>query len=125
MPHIHQGKSLREQRLAHAMIDVSDGVSSDLAHICDMSGTGAVIYADKLPVEDGVADVFKTHDAALNAALNGGEDFVLLFTADDSAAGLDEVGAIRIGEITSKPGELSIVTNGDNEKLTPAGFTHF
>ena len=68
-----------------AMIDISDGLSSDLIHICEASGTGSRIYAGKIPVHPETARLAgQMHISPLVAALNGGEDYELLFTAPPS-----------------------------------------
>ena len=73
---------LREQKIQpNSMIDISDGLSSDLLHICQESKVGCKIYADKIPVHDEtekLADIINI--GSLVAALNGGEDYELLFT---------------------------------------------
>jgi thiamine-monophosphate kinase len=71
-PRITIGKHLREHRLASAMIDISDGLSTDLAHICEESGVSAWIAEEAIPVAPG---------ATLDAALHGGDEYELIFTA--------------------------------------------
>ncbi len=77
-PRVTVGRLLREKGLASAMIDISDGLSTDLGHICAESGVGAEIEIEAIPV----ARLGKaTREAALRFALHGGEDYELLFTA--------------------------------------------
>ena len=67
----------------NSMIDVSDGVASEIKHICDESKVGAIIYADKIPIsKNTIKDSKKLKKDAVNFALYGGEDFELVFTAD-------------------------------------------
>jgi len=80
-PRIELGRILREKRLASAMIDTSDGLSTDLGHICEESGVGAEIEAELIPR----ARVGKpSREVDLQFALHGGEDYELLFTAPAS-----------------------------------------
>ncbi|MBI2656218.1 thiamine-phosphate kinase, partial [Candidatus Woesearchaeota archaeon] len=66
----------------NSMIDVSDGVASEIKHICDGSDVGAVIHADKIPIsKDTINDAKKISKNPLDFALYGGEDFELVFTA--------------------------------------------
>ena len=77
-PRIELGRFLREKGLASAMIDTSDGLSTDLAHICEESGVGAELEAERIPR----ASVDKpAREVDLQVALHGGEDYELLFTA--------------------------------------------
>lgn len=65
----------------NAMIDISDGLSSELIHICKQSGTGAVIYEERLPIDEQTKDVaLEMNMSPTTAAMNGGEDYELLFT---------------------------------------------
>ncbi|HKC71592.1 MAG TPA: thiamine-phosphate kinase, partial [Terriglobales bacterium] len=73
VPRVATGRMLRERKLAVAMIDISDGLSTDLRHLCEESGVGARIYAESVPVAGGPAN--------LRMALHGGEDYELLFAA--------------------------------------------
>src|ERR1700745_3655552 len=77
VPRIAVSRWLREKRIATAMIDVSDGLSTDLAHICEESGVGAEISAKAIPrAQEGR----KKSPVTLDLALHGGEDYELLFT---------------------------------------------
>jgi thiamine-monophosphate kinase len=106
---------------AGAMIDLSDGLSSDLAHICRQSGVGAVLEAAAIPLGAG---------ASLEDALAGGDDYELCFTAPDPgrveqaflAAGL--AAPARIGTVTE--GREIAVKEGDGRvrPLPPAGWEH-
>lgn len=119
-PRLAVGQYLREKKLATAMIDISDGLSTDLAHICEESGVGALIHADLLPTTHG--------PQGLQFALHGGEDYELLFTASPrrrvpkTIAG---VAVTRIGAITRNKGMKLVHSAGDSETLEPRGWEHF
>ncbi len=114
------------QIVPHAMIDISDGLSSDLIHICKQSGAGCRIYADRIPVHPltrKVADEFNM--TAETAALNGGEDYELLFTLTPGdyrrLEGINEI--TLLGEITEEKEGILLVTSGGNEvRLTAQGW---
>ena len=76
-PRLELGAFLACRKLASAMIDVSDGLSVDLAHICEESGVGAAIETARIPISEALCRFRKI---PLPLALNGGEDFELLFT---------------------------------------------
>jgi len=118
-PRLAVGQFLREKKLATAMIDISDGLSTDLAHICEESGVGAVVYAEALPV------AVRTSDAL---ALHGGDEYELLFTAPPNRRMPKEIAGVpitRIGEIL-RGREIRLATpDGRTQPLTPAGWQHF
>jgi thiamine-monophosphate kinase len=131
-PHSQLGRELGESGLASAMIDVSDGLSTDLWHILDESGVGAVIDADAIPIAECVTTIASEAEGIdpLTLALNGGEEYELLFTATASQTTalvrLSDTLGIRlneIGEIVSDKG-LQLARNGSFESLSPAGFEH-
>jgi thiamine-monophosphate kinase len=115
-PRVHLGRFLRERGLASAMIDVSDGLSTDLAHICEESGVGAEIRAEAIPRE-----------VALDLALHGGEDYELLFTAPPSRrvpARIAGTPITLIGFITRRR-EIVLTQDGFGCELRPRGWEHF
>jgi len=136
-PRVEWGALLGEKRLATALIDLSDGLSSDLAHVCRESGVGARVEAELLPVEPLLKSAgLRSKSAglsegeALALALDGGEDFELLFTASPRASsGLPrEVGGVpvtRVGEVTGERGKVRLVVGGRARLLRPGGFEHF
>jgi thiamine-monophosphate kinase len=128
-PRVQIGQMLAAKKLARAMIDVSDGLSSDLAHLCRESGVGATIDASRIPVEPFVRRD-RSEANALSLALDGGEDFELLFTIRRRDATLlpNEFGGVpltHIGEVTRHRGKLTLVQGGRSTPLEPRGFDHF
>ncbi len=100
-PRVEVGRFLREKGLASAMIDLSDGLSTDLGHICEESGAGAEIRSDAVPR----ADIGKpAHQVDLQFALHGGDEYYqLLFTAPSSKrvpSRIADVDITQIGHIT-------------------------
>ena len=129
-PRVEWGAMLGELRLASAMIDLSDGLSSDLAHVCRESLVGARVDAASLPLDPLLAPAGIAHGEALALALDGGEDFELLFTvsARDARRLPDELGGVRvtrIGEVTRERGKVRLVRDGRARLLRPGGFEHF
>lgn len=121
-PQVELGKQLRDLGIATSMIDLSDGLSSDLAHICEASGVGAAIEAKLLPVDPNITE---TSDIPLDLALNGGEDFELLFTvAGDGEDLVGELPVTRIGTVTDS-GRMELKLAGSIHELLPRGFKHF
>jgi thiamine-monophosphate kinase len=111
-----------------SMIDISDGLSSELLHICKQSEVGCTIYEEKLPIHEQTNEgAAKFGIAATTCALNGGEDYELLFTI--SPNDFDKVKECEllniIGHIT-KPEEGSVlITNGNNRiELSAQGWNH-
>ena len=100
-----------------AMIDVSDGLASDLLHICEQSGKGCQIYEDKLPIDHQVYQMamdFNLHPAI--CALNGGEDYELLFTVplSDYEKINDERAVTIIGHIADHGFGTNFIDNSQN-----------
>jgi thiamine-monophosphate kinase len=119
-PRITLGEYLREHKLASAMIDTSDGLSTDLRHICDESYVGAIVDAAALPTTRG--------GDALQLALHGGEDYELLFTAPANKripAKIARVPITPIGEITRGKQIKLHTPDGKSEALAPRGWQHF
>ncbi|MEO6136725.1 MAG: thiamine-phosphate kinase [Ginsengibacter sp.] len=109
-----------------AMIDISDGLSSELLHICKQSQTGCVLYEDKIPMNDDAKQfAYKLELDPTACALSGGEDYELLFTIDQKeyeAIQKNEQVSI-VGYITEKEKGTKIITRGGNEhNLTAQGW---
>ena len=130
-PRVGWGIVLGEERLATAMIDVSDGLSSDIAHLCEASNAGALIDSSSLPIDLNVIKLCGRRALdPLMLALHGGEDFELLFTVrpDDVTRlpkRVDGVAISRIGEVTDQPGKIRIAEKNRVWDLKPGGFEHF
>ncbi len=129
-PQTEIGQILGNKSLATAMIDVSDGISSDLAHLCRASRVGAKIFADKLPFETHLSDFkFQTEDE-FAIILDGGEDFELLFTVNPKKLFLLEKELknhrfSNIGEITANVEIIELMIDKNTQILAPKGYRHF
>jgi len=128
VPRIALGRELARRNIPSSMIDVSDGLSVDLMHICEESGTGAEIELERLPLSPGMRAM--GGKKALEYALHGGEDFELLFTAALGKQTLFE-GLLKrfkitmIGRITRKKGIYSVDRFGRKRRLEIKGYEHF
>jgi len=123
VPRLKVGRWLRDHGIASAMIDTSDGLSTDLAHICEESGVGAEIRADAIPR----ASIGKpVREVDMRFALHGGEDYELLFTAS-AAARIPEkiigVPVTEIGKIRRRAG-LYLMDHNRLTRLKPQGWEH-
>jgi thiamine-monophosphate kinase len=129
-PRIALGRYLSHKRLATAMMDLSDGLSSDLPRLCAASGVGARIAADKLPAVDLTARRGAKKPDRLDLALNGGDDYELLFTVSPSKARrlprvFRGIPLTAIGEITSERSLKLIQLNGREQPLHAGGWDPF
>jgi len=121
-PRVNLGRQLAASGKVSAMIDISDGLSRDLAHICRESKVGAVITAAMVPIHPDAEQMSRRPGDArtpLEHALHDGEDHELLFTAA-TAPGLGE---IRIGSIVADPG-VWMESENRREALQPLGWEH-
>ncbi|MCF0042383.1 thiamine-phosphate kinase [Dyadobacter fanqingshengii] len=113
--------------LPTSMIDVSDGLASDLLHICAQSGVGAVVFEERIPIDE------QTYLAAselnigpITAAMNGGEDYELLFTVPQASYDLikNNPKISFIGYITANKEEIVLHTKGDSRvPITAQGWS--
>lgn len=127
-PRVLEGLTLVKSGVKSA-IDLSDGLMSDLGHICEMSGVGANINIDDVPIHHVVKDCFK--ESAIELALSGGEDYELLFTAKpeiiDKVKQLMTIPITVIGDIISEhAGNMMLLNaNGSMFNLEKEGWNHF
>jgi thiamine-monophosphate kinase len=121
-PRIAQALRLRRERLGSAAMDLSDGLSTDLAHLCEESRVAAEIDLALLPIHPG---------ATLDYALHGGDDYELLFTAPPTTRMAKKIAGVpitRIGRIvTARPGKAAVIllTPRGPQPLKPRGWEHF
>jgi thiamine-monophosphate kinase len=123
VPRLEAGTRLRRKGLAGAMIDISDGLSVDLAHICQESHVSATIRADVVPLAKG---------ADLELALHGGDDYELLFTAPAKTKVPGKIAGVQVTEIgvihrrKDYPSAIQILDeNGRPRVLATRGWQHF
>jgi thiamine-monophosphate kinase len=124
-PQVDLAKQLQTLGIVTSMIDISDGLSSDLKHICEASGVGAVIEAEHLPIDSALKHQFSGDTERQDLALNGGEDFELLFTVrPGSLSVVEKLPVTQIGAIT-ETNTLQLSINGIVQPLEPRGYRHF
>jgi thiamine-monophosphate kinase len=132
VPRVKEGQLLAKERWAHAMIDLSDGLASDLTHLCEESGVGAEVWEMEIPLAPCAREVSrKLGEDALSLALRGGEDYELLFATPSpeavkkafAHAGLTPLTAI--GEIVPRLGEITLVGPAGRRSSLTGGFDHF
>lgn len=136
-PQTEIGQIIGAKNLATSMIDLSDGLSSDLFHLCQNSKVGAKIFADKIPTEiqNSKFKIQNFKDANSKASdtsfvFDGGEDFELLFTVDPKKIfqlkkHLEKHKISHIGEVTANAEIIELVSGTKIEILEPKGFQHF
>jgi thiamine-monophosphate kinase len=133
-PHLREGRFLARQGGVHAMIDVSDGLSSDIGHIAEESNVGIRLYSEKIPVSNNLEKFCARFDFdSVEYALAGGEDYTLLCTI--SPERVDHISAnylrrfrnplYQIGEITDSGKMELFLPNGQIRSFTPSGWDHF
>src|SRR5437660_10876385 len=124
-PRIDVGGFLLEKNLASAMIDISDGLSTDLAHICEESGVGAEILEQAIPTAT-IGRPVRVVD--IRFGLHGGEDYELLFTIRRGTRVPQQVAGVpiaEIGQISDERKVMLINQLGAGQELHPQGWEHF
>lgn len=134
-PRVALGQALRG--IAHACIDVSDGLSADLSHMLNASAehqaqpTGACLFAESLPVSAALQDTVSSITQQREYILHGGDDYELCFSAAPEQKQVIEALAMQyglaitcIGQVIAEPG-LFLQENQQRQPITPAGFDHF
>jgi len=132
-PQTTAGRILAESGLVSAMIDISDGILSDIEHITDLSGVGGIIHLSSLPFSDSFRVMAeKLLLFPFNMLLSGGEDYELAFTA--KAGNREKISNIMkksgipaspVGIVTSLPGVTVLRPDGTPHLLQKHGFNHF
>jgi thiamine-monophosphate kinase len=129
VPRVEWGRKIALSGCASAMIDISDGLSSDLYHLCEESGTGAVLFSGNIPFSRAL---LKTADRLRNTplryALTAGEDYELLFTVPPARVKKLEalpLPVTEIGMITSGHKLVLVDAAGRKTALQPGGYDHF
>lgn len=132
-PQVHLGRILAESGLVHAMMDISDGLATDLAHMCAESGAGAEIFKEDLPVSEQLAAAArKLANPLFDWALKGGEDYQLLFTAaPEQGQNLRRLVADQTGKDISAIGRITqgqgvyLCSDEQRREISYQGYDHF
>lgn len=130
-PRVEEARAILKRVKPTSMIDLSDGLAGDLKHICEASRVGAEIRPEKIPISRRTRKIARDlGQDPLWLALEGGEDYELLFTLP--AKGIDRLisgigfPVSLIGEITNKKGKISLAgKNGHARPLKTKGYEHF
>jgi thiamine-monophosphate kinase len=130
---LSESKQIVRELRPSSMIDISDGLLSDMWHVLEASKVGAVLDADSIPVAEGVVEFFEgNREEALSWAVAGGEEYELVFTMagrhEAKLSGLSEalgVGLTRIGKIVPKSSGVKLAGPDGERDLKPGGFDHF
>ena len=131
-PRMKEGLLLNKKFNINSMIDISDGLASDLGHILEESGVGAVLYENEVPISaDAVKLARKTGLSALHHALHDGEDYELLFTLSDKesekllASRSFPAQLSKIGHINKSKGIKMQGADGKLKRIKSLGYKHF
>jgi thiamine-monophosphate kinase len=130
---IAEGRWLNERRLATAAIDLSDGLSGDLRHLCEKSRVGAEVELDKIPISPACRAYAQAIGVSpIRLALTGGEDYELLFTASprncDTIDGQTRTRGYRmtrIGTIRPQRFGIQITSDGRTQPMPATSYEHF
>ena len=123
-PRVNEALAITKASKINAMMDITDGLSTDLNRICTQSKVGAMLLADSIPISDAAAKL----ENPLEHALHDGEDFELLFTLSPQAfeglLDLSEAPITKIGTVTHS-GRMELnMPSGQIKLLSPRGFDH-
>lgn len=133
MPEMALGRALAQSGSVTAMIDMSDGLATDLAHLCEESGVGAIVHAERLPLSQSTQQTAKSLGLdPRHLMLAGGEDYRLLFTANAAASRKIQEMACHavggqlyvIGEIVEGQGVI-LHSDGQKNRIDFQGYDHF
>jgi len=126
-PRIREGLELNRRFELHAMIDISDGLSTDLGHLCDESRVGALLFEDRLPISADARKLSRRdRRSPIDHALNDGEDYELLFTLPGIQASKLEKSRLAtvIGQVTGISGIYLQSGTAEPRELPRRGWEH-
>jgi thiamine-monophosphate kinase len=128
-PQVAAGQMLRGK--ASSCIDISDGLIADLGHICEMSGVGAKLCVEDIPMSETLRTAVD-YQSALSYAMSYGDDYQLLFTVPDTQLTAVEMSLKQygvaiscIGQINTHKGQVDTILNGQPIDVAVAGYEHF
>ncbi len=131
-PRLDLGQALAQTGLATACLDISDGLVADLGHICEASGLGARIQAERIPLSTAVQEAVAADLESFPLALTGGDDYELCFTVAPkdlaTLAALSEPSGLaltEVGEVIEGTGVAVLDRDGAPLALEHSGWTHF
>jgi thiamine-monophosphate kinase len=123
-PRVAEALAMTKTARLHAMMDITDGLSTDLNRICTQSGVGALVEMERLPI----AEAARKTDDPIDAVLNDGEDFELLLTAAPEEFAklqtLEQVAVLRIGTVTESQKLQGLRQDGHVFEIEPGGYDH-
>ncbi len=130
IPRIEESRQIIKNVPVTAMMDISDGLSSDLMRMAKASGTGFVLKLSSIPVSADALRISRTKKEAVSHALNDGEDYELLFTVPSAyeekvPEKVNSVPVTCIGEMTKEKRYIGLLDDLGVEKIEPAGYSHF
>ena len=132
-PRLNQAGRLKDLSVITAMIDISDGLGSDITRLCEQSGLGCTLFADQFPISSECkrwsAEKRKNPQ---DFVMESGEEYELLFTLDpemacdlDKKSGTEDIQVTKIGEMTESPGDRRLVIGKKNRPIGDMGWNHF
>lgn len=132
-PRIREGEIIGSNRLATAMIDISDGLLSDLAHLCEQSRVGALVYSNLIPLPVVPEKLYRLlYRKPLHYALYGGEDYELLFTVKkqnrtrlEETCKKEQIDITCIGEVVPQDKGISMINETGKNVYNAGGYDHF
>lgn len=129
-PRIREAREIIKKVPVSAMMDISDGLSTDLIRLAKASRAGFRIYLEKIPVSEDAVKISKSKGDVIHHALNDGEDYELLFTVPEKyrkrvPSKINSVPLTCIGEITEERKYRGISSDGKEIFIKPSGYSHF
>lgn len=132
-PRIREARWLAERNIPRAMLDLSDGLAGDAAHLSAANGVAIMIAQDTIPIDPAALEFASSHRDALDLALSGGEDYELCFAARPGAVeavaeefeGAFNLRLTRVGTLSDGKGVHISIPGGGSVPLHSTGFQHF